>query len=37
MIYRLGDRRPVFEGDGHFIAPNATIIGSVKLKYGASI
>ena len=37
MIYSLGDRRPIIEGDGHFIAPNATIIGNVTLKQGASI
>ena len=37
MIYALGDRRPVFEGTQHFIAPNATLIGCVRLKSGASI
>jgi len=37
MIYSLGDRRPNLEGGGHFIAPTATIIGSVTLKPGASI
>lgn len=37
MILRLGDRRPVFEGDGHFVADNASIIGSVRLKAGASV
>ena len=31
MIYDHGDRKPVFEGDGHFIAENATFIGSVRL------
>lgn len=37
MIYSLGDREPEFEGDGHFIAPSASIIGSVTLKQGASV
>ena len=37
MIFSLGDRQPCFEGDGHFVADNATIIGSVRLKAGASV
>jgi carbonic anhydrase/acetyltransferase-like protein (isoleucine patch superfamily) len=37
MIYELGDRHPDLQGDGHFIAPNASIIGTVTLKQGASI
>lgn len=37
MISRLGDRHPILEGDGHFIAANASIIGSVTLKRGASV
>jgi carbonic anhydrase/acetyltransferase-like protein (isoleucine patch superfamily) len=37
VIYDLGDRTPVFEGDGHFIADNATIIGSVRLGASASV
>jgi carbonic anhydrase/acetyltransferase-like protein (isoleucine patch superfamily) len=37
MIYGLGERQPVFEGDEHFIAPTASIIGSVIVKQGASI
>jgi len=32
VIYALGDRSPVLEGDGHFIAENATVIGNVLLK-----
>jgi carbonic anhydrase/acetyltransferase-like protein (isoleucine patch superfamily) len=32
MMYALGDRAPVLEGDGHYIAPNATLIGSVRLR-----
>jgi carbonic anhydrase/acetyltransferase-like protein (isoleucine patch superfamily) len=36
VIYDLGDRHPVFEGD-HFIAHNATIVGSVRLKAHASV
>ena len=37
MIYELGNRTPVFEGNDHFVAPNATLIGSIRLKAGASI
>ena len=37
MMYALGDRAPVLEGDGHFIAPNATIIGSVRLRAATSV
>ena len=37
MIYSLGERSPELQGDGHFIADNATIIGSVRLKDKASV
>lgn len=37
MILELGDRRPVLEGDGHFIAENASVIGSVRLAAESSI
>ncbi len=37
MIYALGDRHPIFEGDAHFIADNATIIGRVRLKAESSV
>ena len=37
MIYTLGERAPEFEGDGHFIADTATIIGSVRLRDQASV
>lgn len=37
MIYTLGDRRPVFEGSGHFVADNATVIGNVRLGNQASV
>ena len=37
MIYTLGDRAPEFEGDGHFVADSASVIGSVRLKDKASI
>ncbi len=36
MIYQLGDRKPVFEGD-HFVADNAAVIGSVVLGANASV
>ncbi|MEX1667638.1 gamma carbonic anhydrase family protein [Zhongshania guokunii] len=37
MLYELGERRVRLEGDGHFVADNATVIGSVVLKDEASI
>lgn len=37
MIYALGDRAPEYEGSGHFVADNATVIGSVRLKNRASV
>jgi len=36
MIYELGERKPVLEGD-NFVAPNAAVIGSVTLKKGANV
>ncbi len=37
MIHTLGDRAPEFEGNGHFVADSATIIGSVRLRDKASV
>ncbi len=37
MIYRLGDRVVKLEGGGHFIASNATLVGSVILGDKASV
>ena len=37
MIYSLGDRSPVFEGTGHFVADNATLVGSVRLEDRVSV
>ena len=37
MIYRLGDRRVELRGENHFIAENATVIGSVILQNDVSI
>ena len=37
MIFALGVRTPDFEGGGHFIAVNATLIGSVSLGDRASV
>jgi len=33
----LGDRAPVLEGGGHFLADNASIIGSIRLKDQSSV
>ncbi|HKK22233.1 MAG TPA: gamma carbonic anhydrase family protein [Pseudohaliea sp.] len=37
MQYRLGDDTPRLLGDGHYIAPNAAVIGRVILRAGASV
>ena len=37
MIYTLGDRAPEFTGAGHFVADNASIIGSVRLGDRSSV
>lgn len=37
MIYKLRDRSVDLVGDGHFVAPNATVIGSVRLEARSSI
>lgn len=37
MIHVLGDRQVEFRGGGHFIAHNATVIGSVVLEEDVSI
>ena len=36
MIYTVGDRRPEFLGE-HYVAPDATVIGSVVLGRDASV
>ncbi len=37
MQYRLGDSTPRLLGDGHYIAPNAAVIGRVTLRAGVSV
>ncbi len=37
MIYQLADRRVQLQGEGHYIAPNASVIGSVVLEQDVSI
>ena len=37
MIHQLGDRSPVLEGDGHFVAASADVIGSVRLLSQSSV
>ena len=37
MIYTLGQRRVTLLGEGHFIAPNAAVIGDVTLAENVSI
>ena len=36
-IFSIGDRRPEFLGARHFIAPDATLIGSISLDNDASV
>ena len=36
MIYRLDDRIPTFKGE-YFVAPNAAVIGTVRLGRNASV
>jgi carbonic anhydrase/acetyltransferase-like protein (isoleucine patch superfamily) len=37
MIYQLEDRRVSLRGGGHYIAPNASVIGSVTLEENVTI
>ena len=37
MILALGERAPVFEGRGHFVAESAIVIGSVRLRHQSSV
>jgi carbonic anhydrase/acetyltransferase-like protein (isoleucine patch superfamily) len=37
MLYQLEDRQVKLEGEGHYVADNATVIGSVVLEEQASI
>jgi carbonic anhydrase/acetyltransferase-like protein (isoleucine patch superfamily) len=37
MLYNLGSRSVVLHGSGHYVAPNANIIGSVVLESEVSI
>jgi carbonic anhydrase/acetyltransferase-like protein (isoleucine patch superfamily) len=37
MLYKLGQRIPELRGDTHFIADNATVIGTVILENNVSI
>lgn len=37
MLYSLKDASPVLEGEGHFVAPNAAVIGRVTLGDKSSV
>ena len=37
MLYKLEDKSPVLEGEGHFIAPTAAVIGNVIMGAGSSV
>ncbi|WP_296934858.1 gamma carbonic anhydrase family protein [uncultured Marinobacter sp.] len=37
MFYQLNDRTPELEGEGHFVAGNASVIGRVRLMDKASV
>jgi carbonic anhydrase/acetyltransferase-like protein (isoleucine patch superfamily) len=36
-LYSLADKTPLLEGEGHFIAPTAAVIGDVVLKSHSSV
>lgn len=37
MRYKLGDQEPELRGGGHFIAPNAAVVGRVVMEAGSSV
>lgn len=37
MIYALGERQAIIKGKGHFVASNASVIGSVRLGDQSSV
>ena len=37
MIYELEGKRPIFEGDGHFIAETAAVMGRVTMGPNSSV
>ena len=37
MIFALGDRVPVLDGDGHYIADSAAVIGNVRIGPQVSV
>ena len=37
MLYRLGDHSPAFADDSHWVAPNAVLVGKVRLERDASV
>lgn len=37
MLYQLCEHRPELLGEGHFVAPNAAVIGQVTLHPGTSV
>ena len=37
MLYQIDDKSPVLEGEGHFVAPTAAVIGDVVLGAESSV
>lgn len=37
MLYKLGEESPRLDGDGHYVAPNAAVIGRVTLRARSSV
>jgi carbonic anhydrase/acetyltransferase-like protein (isoleucine patch superfamily) len=37
MLYRLAESYPMLRGEGHFVAPNAAVIGQVTLQANSSV
>ncbi|MCX2830940.1 gamma carbonic anhydrase family protein [Microbulbifer thermotolerans] len=37
MLYKLGDKEPQLEGEGHYIAPGARVVGNVRMLAHSSV
>ncbi|MCX2794750.1 gamma carbonic anhydrase family protein [Microbulbifer thermotolerans] len=37
MLYKLGDKEPQLEGEGHYVAPGAQVVGNVRMLAHSSV
>ncbi|MCX2781592.1 gamma carbonic anhydrase family protein [Microbulbifer thermotolerans] len=37
MLYKLGDKEPQLEGEGHYVAPGAQVVGNVRMLGHSSV